>query len=156
MFKTLKCRVRATVVVSIAACTIAPGALGASVISVNLPWVRPAAVHATTEAYMEITSSEGATIVMARSPDAERVSIRSSSRAAKSNEIALPAKATVILAPHAERLVLSGLKRALRLGDHVLVTVTLKDPTGATQDIDVQAEVRTGSARDQEGHEHSH
>ena len=51
---------------------------------------------------------------------------------------------------------LSGLKRALRVGDHVSVTITLKHPTGATQDIDIQAEVRTGSARDQEGREHSH
>jgi len=156
MSGALKCRGWATGVAFLAACVVARIALGAGVISVNLPWARPAALHATTEVYMEIASSESAAITAARSPDAERVSIRTSSRVGPSNEIALPAQTTVLLEPRKQRLVLSGLKRALRVGDHVSVTITLKHPTGASQDIDIQAEVRTGSARDQEGREHSH
>lgn len=140
----------------ILATTLALHARAAGVVTVNLPWARPAAMHATTEAYMEITSSENAVIVAAQSPVASRVTIRSSGRGRNASEIALPATTTVILAPHKQRVVLSGLTKPLALGDHVPITLSLKDANGAVQEIAVQAEVRTGSARDQEGHEHSH
>ena len=136
--------------------SIAPLAQAAGVVTVNLPWVRPAAIHAATEAYMEITSSENAVIAAAQSPAASRVTIRSTGPGRNASEIQLPAKTTVVLAPRRQRVVLSGLTQPLKLGDHVPITLSLKDANGAVQEIAVQAEVRTGSARDQEGHEHSH
>ena len=105
---------------------------------------------------MEITSSEKAAITGAHSPGATRVTIRSAGPGGIAGEIVLPAATTVILAPRKQRLVLSGLKQPLKLGDHLPLTLSLRDANGVVSEIPVQAEVRTGSARDQEGHAHSH
>jgi len=75
---------------------------------VNQPWVKPGT--RSTEAYMVLTSTEGATLIGVRSSIAARVSLRGAGahRPARA-ALALPAGAAVALRPGADRIVLTGL-----------------------------------------------
>jgi copper(I)-binding protein len=92
---------------------------------------------------MELMSSDGATLVGVRSPVAASVALHG----ARGSPIALslPAGATVALAPGKRRLTLGKLESALRVGDRVPMTLTVRDRTGATREIDIDAEVRLHS-----------
>lgn len=118
----------------------------AAVFTVNEPWVRPAAAGDTSEAYMEITSSEAATLVDARCAVASRVALVSGQRR-KSPPFALflPAQATVTLAPGGVRIALAHVERPLRRGERVALTLVVRYADGGTQDIAVDAEVRRRS-----------
>src|SRR3981189_2159394 len=65
---------------------------------VNQPWVRPARKAQTTNAYMNLTSTDGATLLAARSEGALHVSLRSAHSTAATG-LALPAKSEIALAP---------------------------------------------------------
>src|ERR1700687_1158328 len=68
---------------------------------VNQPWVRPARKAQTTNAYMNLTSTDGATLLAARSEGALHVSLRSAHSPAASG-LPLPAKSEIALAPAGE------------------------------------------------------
>jgi copper(I)-binding protein len=124
---------------------------------VNQPWVRPAAAGRSTEAYMNLTSTEGATLVAARSDLAAATTLHrpgSDSRAAA--EVALPARAIVELAPGHYRLSLRRLNKSIKLGDIVALTLTLRSADGALQDIAVGAVARLRSPVDDERRAHGH
>ena len=126
---------------------------------VNQPWVAPTGGKTTTEAYMDITSSVAVTLVAAHSDAAARVTLRTPAGTRNANgELALPPNVMVRLAPGAHRLVLSGVSRKLKIGDRVALTLTIRDGTGARQDIPVDAEVRLHSPLDDElrAHRHTH
>src|SRR2546423_13685640 len=85
---------------------------------VNQPWVRPARVAQTTQAYMNLTSTEGATLVGARSRAARHISLRSG-RSTRSAALSLPANAEVALLPGHDHLTLAALTRTLSVGDRL-------------------------------------
>jgi len=122
---------------------------------VNQPWVRPARRAQTTNAYMNLTSTDGATLLAARSEAALQVSLRSSHSTAATG-LALPAKSEIALAPGHDHLRLTGLTRALKIGDRINITLTVRDDDGKLQEITVSAEVRVRSPVDDERRAHHH
>ena len=120
---------------------------------VNQPWVAPARKAQTTHAYMNLTSTNGATLLSARSEDAGRVSLHSTHSAAAAG-MALPARSEVSLAPGHDYLTLTRLTRALKIGDWVRITLTVRDGDGAVHEIPVNAEVRVRSPVDVERRAH--
>jgi periplasmic copper chaperone A len=126
---------------------------------VNQPWVRPAQRLQVTEAYMNLTSTDAATLVGAVSADAGSVAIRAPGKATGNlARLPLPARSVVALAPGQYRLVLSRLARTLKLGDRVALTLTIEAADGSRQDVGVDAEVRLHSPIDDEmrAHHHAH
>ena len=122
---------------------------------VNQPWVAPARKAQTTHAYMNLTSTDGATLLGARSEDAQRVSLHLAHSAAAAG-LVLPARSEVSLAPAHDHLRLARLIRALKIGDRVKITLTLRDNDGAVHEIPVNAEVRNRSPFDDERRAHHH
>jgi copper(I)-binding protein len=144
------------IVLALAPCPIA---CGAPVFAVNQPWVTPTAGKRTTEAYMDITSSEDAALVAVRSDVAARVSLRAPAGTKSARrELRFPSHATVKLAPGGYRLVLTGVAMPLKPGDRVPLTLTIRHDSGTLQDIPVDAEVRLHSPLDDErrAHQHAH
>ena len=125
-----------------------------AVLVVTEPWVLRARATQSTEAYMEIMSSGGATLIGVRSPVAATVALHG----ARGSPIALllPAGVTVALAPGQLRLTLGKIGTALRLGDRVPMTLIVRDDAGVTQEIDVDAEVRLHSPTYDHQHSHMH
>jgi copper(I)-binding protein len=122
---------------------------------VNQPWVRPARKTQTTNAYMNLTSTDGATLLAARSEDARRVSLRPA-RSTAAAGLVLPAKSEITLAPGHDHLTLTGLTRALKIGDRINITLTVRDDDGTVQEITINAEVRFRSPIDDERRAHHH
>ena len=122
---------------------------------VNQPWVRPARKTQATNAYMNLTSTGGATLLAARSEDARRVSLRSA-RSTAAAGLVLPAKSEIALAPGHDHLTLTGLTRALKIGDRINITLTVRDDDGTVQEITINAEVRFRSPIDDERRAHHH
>jgi copper(I)-binding protein len=114
-----------------------------AVFVVTEPWVRPARATQSTEAYMELMSSDGATLVAVRSKVADSVALRDARGSPL--VLSLPAGTTVALAPGKNRLALRGLGRTFQLGDRVPLILVVRGVTGVTEEIDVDAEVRQHS-----------
>lgn len=125
-----------------------------AVFVVTEPWVRPARAAQSTEAYMELMSSDGATLVGVRSSVAASVALHGARGAPIA--LSIPAGATVALAPGKRRLTLGKVERALRLGDRVPMTLIVRDGTGVTQEIDIDAEVRLHSPTSDHRVPHTH
>jgi copper(I)-binding protein len=145
---------------AVAAALLCSHALGqnlgtVSVFVVNQPWVAPARKAQSTHAYMNLTSTDGATLLGARSEDARRVSLYSGHSDAAAG-LALPARSEVSLAPGHDYLTLARLTRALKIGDRVKITLTVRDNDGAVHEIPVNAEVRNRSPFDDERRAHHH
>lgn len=127
----------------------------AAVFGIAEPWVRPAAAGASTEAFMQLTSSEAAVLVDVRAPDAKRVRLVSrQGPQAPPFALELPARATVTLAPGGVRVALLEVSRALKLRERVPLTLVLRHADGTTQEIPVEAEVRRRSPSDDHGVAH--
>lgn len=124
---------------------------------VNQPWVRPAAQGQSTEGYMDLTSTEGAALVGARSDLAAAVSIRAPGKSAGDvGRLRLPVNAMIRLAPGGYRVVLSRLARPIKLGERVMLTLTIEAADGTRRDIPVNAEVRLRSPIEDERRAHGH
>jgi copper(I)-binding protein len=124
---------------------------------VNQPWVLPAAKGRSTEAYMDLTSSDGTTLVAARSEAAREVRIGGRAQSARSlPRLALPAGRMIRFAPHGYRLVLDGLTRAITRGERVQLTLVIEAADGTRQEIPVDAEARFDSPLDAERRAHKH
>jgi copper(I)-binding protein len=127
-----------------------PGTNADALFIVNQPWVKPGT--RTSEAYMVLTSTEGAALIGVRSPVAARASlIAPGSRGAA---LKLPAGTAIALRPGADRIALTGLSRQLKLGERVALTLTIETAAGAREDIAVDAEVRKESPIDAERRVH--
>lgn len=134
-----------------------PGTGAQALTVVNQPWVRPAAAGRSTEAYMNLTSIEGATLVAARSDLAAATTLhRPGSDARAAVELALPAGAIVELAPGKYRLSLRRLNTTIKLGDILPLILTIRSADGALQDIAVGAVARLRSPVDDERRAHRH
>jgi len=127
---------------------------------VNQPWARPAGRGQSTEVFMNLTSTDGATLVAVHTADAEEIVIRAPGKIAHVvTTLPLPAGTRVALAPGRSRLAMIKLKRSVKLGDRVLLTLTLEGVDGRRQEIPVNAEVRMRSPLDDERrahHTHAH
>lgn len=150
------CRRRyAALVVWVALTSAATGAQ--ALIVVNQPWVRPAAAGRSTEAYMNLTSTEDATLIAVRSDGAAAVTLRGRGNdAGATAQLALPAGAIVELAPGKDRFSLRRLAKAVKLGDVVPLTLTIRGSDGTRQDIAVNAVARLRSPVDDERRAHRH
>jgi copper(I)-binding protein len=129
----------------------------ATVFVVNEPWVRLAPNARSAEAYMNLQSSDGATLVGVRGDATASVEIRPPGTARGSvKSIPLPAGENVKLGPGAYRFVLASLNRPLKLGDRVAFVLTIEAPDGNRTEIPVNAEVRLHSPTDDHrpGHKH--
>ena len=121
---------------------------------VNQPWVKPGTRN--TEAYMVLTSTEGATLIGVRSTAAQ-VSLRGPGLRGRARKgLPLPAGAAIALRPGADRIVLTGLTRALKPGERVVLMLEVETVTGAREEIEVAAEVRSESPLDAERRAHRH
>jgi copper(I)-binding protein len=106
---------------------------------------------------MNLTSTEGATLVAARSDLAAATTLhRPGSDARAAVELALPPGAIVELAPGHYRLSLRGLNKTIKLGDVLPLTLTIRSADGALQDISVGAVARLRSPVDDERRAHHH
>jgi copper(I)-binding protein len=124
---------------------------------INQPWVRPAAAGHSTEAYMNLTSTEGAMLVAARSDSAAAVTLQRPGRGVGTIAgLALPAGTIVELAPGKYRLSLRQLTQKVKLGDIVSLTITGRGADGVAQDIAVNAVARLRSPIDEERRAHRH
>lgn len=119
-------------------------------LTVGAPWVRPTPDRAATDAYMVLTSTEGAMLKGARSIVATTVVIRGATGVKTFPQLALPAGAPVVLAPDTYHFVLRGLAHPLNAGDRVPLVLTIETATGARQEISVNAEVRARPPSDDE------
>ena len=124
---------------------------------VNQPWVKPARSGQTTEVYMNLTSTDGATLVAVRSDAAATVIVRGPGRKpATIDRLPLPAKVLVALAPGREHIALVRLAKIVKLGERVALTLTIEDSNGGRQEIPVDAEARMRSPEDDERRAHGH
>jgi len=106
---------------------------------------------------MDLTSTDGATVVAVASDAAAVTRIRAPDQQPdRAERIALPAGALVALAPGRYRLALLRLTRTLKLGDRVKLALTVEAPDGSRREIGVDAEVRLHSPIDDELHAHQH
>jgi copper(I)-binding protein len=140
----------------IAVALVASSSSLAAVVAVNEPWVLPAAKGAATQAFMEITVSESATLVDVRSPVAAKVALASGkARAAPPFSLSLAAREPLQMDARGTHLVLTGVERALKRGERVAFTLVLRYADGTTQEVPVDAEVRRRSpSRDHGVHRH--
>jgi len=121
------------------------------------PWTKPASRGQSTEAYMELTSTDGATLVGVRCETAKRIEIRPPGTGAKPvSELALPAGKKILLAPKAYRVALHSVDRTLKLGDHVPMVLVVQAADGSRQEIPLEAEVRLHSPTYDHQHGHHH
>jgi copper(I)-binding protein len=124
---------------------------------VNQPWVLPAAKGRSTEAYMDLTSSDATALVAARSDVAREVRIVGQGRRAqKLPELALPAGRMIRLAPHGYRLMLDQVTRPIKRGERVQLTLVIEAADGTKQEIPVNAEARFDSPLEAERRAHQH
>ena len=123
---------------------------------VSEPWTKPASRGQTTEAYMELTSTEGATLVGVRCDSAGRIEIRAPDSTRPLAELSLPAGQKLLLAPKAYRVVLRGVGRTFKLGDYVPMVLIVQAGDGSRQEISLEAEVRLHSPTDDHRHPHQH
>lgn len=124
---------------------------------VNQPWVTPAARGASTEAYMDLTSTEGATLVAVATDAAAAVAILKPGKTAnKVDSVPLPERSLVAMRPGGYRIALQRVVRTLKLGERVMLTLTIRNADGTQQEIPVDAEVRLHSPiEDERAHKHS-
>lgn len=129
------------------AATAAPAARAQ--VSVDNAWVRgTVAQQRTTGAFMRITSATDAKLVAVQSAAAAIAEIHEMRmdagvmRMRPIAELALPANRAVELAPGGYHLMLSDLKRALKEGETVAITLTVETGDGKRSTIEVSAPVR--------------
>ena len=133
-----------------------PAASLAAVISVNEPWLRPAAVGASTEAFMELAVSEDATLVDVHTPVATKIDLmQGKQRRPPPFALLLAAQQPLLMEPRGTRIALGRVERTLKRGERVPLTLVLRYANGTTQDVLVDAEVRTRSPSEDHGH-HRH
>jgi copper(I)-binding protein len=137
--------------------SLAPLTSLAAVIAVNEPWVRPAAMGASTYAFMELTVSEAATLVDVRTAAASTVALaRGAQRQAPPFALPLTARETLLMRDVGTRIELRRARHALKRGDRVPLTLVLRYADGTLQEVEVDAEVRRRSPSDDHRGAHRH
>ena len=117
-------------------------------------WVRGTVEGQTsTVAYMRLKSDAAARLVSVSTPLAARCAVHQMTmdgnlmRMHAVDSLQIPAGGTVELAPGQQHLMLEGLKRELKEGESVALTLQFVDASGARQTVQVQAPVQALGAR---------
>jgi copper(I)-binding protein len=131
-------------------------AMAHGVLSINEPWVRAAADGRSAEVFMNLESSESATLIGVDSFAARKIAIRAPGGRRTLPELALPANVLVAMRPDSVRIGLEGLVRRLKLGEHVPVTLIVRSADGRRQLLYINAEVRRRSPTEDELIPHGH
>jgi copper(I)-binding protein len=128
-----------------AALALAASAAHAQV-TVDKPWVRTTvAQQTTTGAFMTITSVQGGKLVSASSPVAASVEVHEMKmdgdvmKMRPVDALALPAGKPVELKAGAYHMMLMGLKKPVKFGDVVPITLVVEDAAGKRQTVEVKA-----------------
>ena len=146
---------RSISVVAIAAILVGAAFDADALFIVNQPWVKPGTRN--TEAYMVLTSTEGATLIGVRSSIAAQVSLRGPGLRGRARQgLLLPAGTAITLRPGADRIVLTRLARPLRPGERVPLILRIETASGSREEIAIDAEVRIESPLDAERRAHRH
>ena len=134
-------------------------ATAADAVSVKDAWARATAPgQKTAGAYMELTSSSGATLVAVESPAAARAELHTMRmeggvmKMRSVQKIELPPNKSVKLAPGGLHVMLIDVKQPLSEGDKVPLALTIESAGRARSTVRIEAEVRAvGGAR---AHQH--
>ena len=141
-------------------CALALGAAAAHAVStftITEPWVRVAADGRSAEAFMQLKSFDGETVVGVRSEDVGSITmLASGQKRTPVTRIALPAGDTVMLAPGRPRLGIGKRAKPLKLGDRVYFVLIVEAADGATREIPVNAELHRRSPTDDHIGRHKH
>lgn len=137
--------------IAFAACGL-PAAAAAQPVTVSDAWVRlPAPGQKIAAAYMELTSRTSMVLVAVSSTAAAAAELHSTTMEAgvmkmrPVGRIELPGGKLVKLAPGGLHLMLTDLRKPLRPGDKVPLTLTVQRPDAASRSVfTVQAVVREG------------
>jgi copper(I)-binding protein len=152
---------RESVIVAFSLCAVlvaGPPARGAEPVAVSNAWVRtPAPGQKVAGAYMELVSGSDSALVGVDSPAAARVELHTMKLDAgvmkmrQVERIDLPAKQAVKLAPGGMHIMLVDLRRPLKEGDTVPLTLTIRH-AGAPTQVKVEATVRAAPGTSQHRH----
>jgi len=119
-------------------------------IAVTKAWARATAPgQEVGAAYFDIVSKSAAKLVKAESPAAASTEIHTMSmkngvmEMRKIDSLDLPAGKTVSLAPGGNHIMLIGLKKPLKEGDKVAITLTLEKAPKVQEKVEVSAEVKS-------------
>jgi copper(I)-binding protein len=140
---------------------LAAAPAAAAALSVQDAWARPAAAGGTAAGYLTIVNRGGADVLVgADSPLVERVETHGSSmaggvmRMAAEPAVPAPAGGRLVFAPGGRHLMLVGLKRPLKMGERVPVTLRFRSGARLAVQLVVQTAAPGGGARRAEhGHE---
>jgi copper(I)-binding protein len=144
------------IAVSAAIALALASAVANAILSINEPWVRAAADGRSAEVFVKLKSSDSAALVGLDSFAARTTALRAPGGKRNLRELALPANVLVELQPDNVRIVLSGLARRLKLGEHVPVTLIVRAADGMQQKVYINAEVRRRSPTEDELDPHLH
>ena len=132
-----------------AAFVIGSHALAADAVSVGKSWVRATVPgQSVAGAYMDITAKADAALVGVASPVAARAELHSMTmdggvmKMRPLDKLDLPAGKTVNLRPGGYHVMLIDIRRGLKAGERVPLTLTVEDSRGAKSTLKVDAEVR--------------
>lgn len=117
-------------------------------VTVTEPWIRATVPRQeSAAAFMRLQSAQPARLVAASTPAAERVEIHemamdgNTMRMRPVDAVALPAGRAVGLTPGGYHVMLLGLKRQLKEGDRVELTLVVQDAQGKRENVKVTAPV---------------
>src|SRR3990172_3084591 len=123
-------------------------ALAADAVSVGKPWVRATVPgQSVAGAYLDITAKADAVLVGVASPVAARAELHTMTmdggvmKMRPLDKLDLPAGKTVNLKPGGHHVMLIDIRRELKAGESVPLTLTVQDPRGTRSTLQVDAEV---------------
>jgi copper(I)-binding protein len=127
-------------------------AAAADAVKISDPWVRATVPgQSVAGAYMGLTSNVPAALIAADSPVARKTEPHATTfdggvmKMRAVERIELPANETVVLKPGGYHLMLVDIKRELKPGDRVPLTLILQDRNGARSTMQLDAEVRAAA-----------
>ena len=139
------------------------GAVAQADVTVKESWVRGTTpAQKATGAFMEITSSDAASLLSASSPVAGVVEIHTMKmedgvmKMRAVPKLDLPAGKGVKLAPGGNHIMLMDLKQQMKKGDVVPITLKVEGKDHKVQTIEIKAEVRDLAAPATMDHGHKH
>ena len=139
------------------------GAATQADVTVKESWVRGTTpAQKATGAFMEITSSEAASLLSASSPVAGVVEIHTMKmedgvmKMRAIPKLDLPAGKSVKLTPSGNHIMLMDLKQQMKKGDVVPITLKIEGKDKKVQMLEVKAEVRDLAAPATMDHGHKH
>jgi periplasmic copper chaperone A len=143
------CRTRAVVAAFISIISSGGAALAADAVSVSNSWVRATVPgQHVAGAYMDIAAKVRTALVAVESPVAGKAELHTMTmdggvmKMRPLEKLELPANKTVNLKPGSYHVMLIDIKRVLKVGERVPLTLTFQDQKGIKSTLKLDAEVR--------------